>query len=126
MYVCTQTHTDTRTHTDTHTQAKAKAHEQKQKHTHTHTHAHTHTHTTDVMEGAAHFWAEPSQTGLHFWGGGEAVLEQEPVWEEEAGIEIMVMEEVVVEEEAEAGEEEEDNYYLSGRSGRMIRGQANV
>jgi hypothetical protein len=53
-----------------------------------------HAHTTDVMEGAAHFWAEPSQTGLHFWGGGEAVLEQEPVWEEEAGIEIMVMEEV--------------------------------
>jgi hypothetical protein len=39
----------------------------------------------------------------------------------------MVMEEVVVEEEAEAGgEEEEDNYYLSGQSGRMIRGQANV
>ena len=29
-----------------------------------------HAHTTNVMEGAAHFWAEPSQTGLHFLGGG--------------------------------------------------------
>ena len=38
----------------------------------------------------------------------------------------MVMDEEVVVEEAEAGEEEEDNYYLSGESGRMIRGQANV
>ena len=34
---------------------------------------------------------------------------------------------VVEEEEAKAGgDEEEDNYYLSGESGRMIRGQANV
>ena len=42
-------------------------------------------------------------------------------------MEILVMAEVVVEEEAEAaGEEEEDNYYLSGQSGRMIRGRANV
>jgi hypothetical protein len=31
-----------------------------------------HAHTTNVMEGAAHFWAEPSQTGLHFWGGGSS------------------------------------------------------
>ena len=46
-----------------------------------------HAHTTDVMEVAAHFWAEPSQTGLHFGGGEGAVLEQEPVWEEEAGLE---------------------------------------
>ena len=38
----------------------------------------------------------------------------------------MVMDEEVVVEEAEAEEGEEDNYYLSGQSGRMIRGQANV
>ena len=31
-----------------------------------------HAHTTDVMEGAAHFWEEPSQTGLHFLGGGSS------------------------------------------------------
>ena len=58
----TQTHTHTHTHihatAHTHTQAKAKAK------AHTHTHTHTHAHTTDVMEGAAHFWAGPSQTGL--------------------------------------------------------------
>jgi hypothetical protein len=49
------------------------------------------------------------------------------IFEEEARVEILVMAEVVVEEEAEAaGEEEEDNYYLSGQSGRMIRGRANV
>ena len=74
----TQTHTHTRTHTHTH--ANAHTHTQaKAKHTHTHTHAHTHAHTTDVMEGAAHFWAGPSQTGLHFWGGEAAVLEEEAV-----------------------------------------------
>ena len=94
LHATAHTHTQTHTHTHTHTRNCTHTHTSKSKSTHTHTHAHTHTNTTDVMEGAAHFWAGPSQTGLLFGGGEAAVLEQEPVWEEEAGIEIMVMEEV--------------------------------
>ena len=71
-----------------------------------------HAHTTNVMEGAAHFWAEPSQTGLHFWWGGGGGAD--------GGGRIG------------GGGGDRDNgdgggdYYLSGESGRMIRGQANV
>ena len=66
----------------------------------------------DVIEGAAHFWAEPSQTGLHFWAGGGGGAG--------GGGRIG------------GGGGDRDNgdgggdYYLSGKSGRMIRGQANV
>jgi len=40
------------------------------------------------------FGRVPRKLAYTFGGGEAAVLEQEPVWEEEAGIEIMVMEEV--------------------------------
>ena len=71
-----------------------------------------HAHTTDVMEGAAHFWAGPSQTGLHFQGGGGGGAGGGGRMGGGGG-------------DRDNGDEGGD-YYLSGESGRMIRGQANV
>ena len=55
----------------------------------------TSTHTQQMSWRAQHiFGRSPRKLAYTFRGGEAAVLEEEAVWEEEAGIEIMVMEEV--------------------------------
>ena len=48
----------------------------------------TSTHTQQMSWRAQHiFGRSPRKLAYTFWGGEAAVLEQEPVWEEEAGLE---------------------------------------
>ena len=86
LHATAHTHTQTHTHTHTHTQLHTHTHKQKQKHTHTHTRTHTHKHNR-CHGGRSTFLGGSLANWPTFRGGEAAVLEQEPVWEEEAGLE---------------------------------------
>ena len=52
----------------------------------------TSTHTQQMSWRAQHiFGRSPRKLAYTFWGGEAAVLKQEPVWEEEAGLEDEVV-----------------------------------